>query len=102
MKLIVSMFDKLFGLIAPQKQDKKGSILDADLKVKPERHRIQMKKVKEGIYIFYQLMSLAPLAILFFSYISPSKLSKHNQFLCRVRDSCSHLHSNLFCKILEE
>ena len=48
MKLIIPMFDDLFGLIASQNQDKKGNILDADLKVKLERYRIQMKKAKEG------------------------------------------------------
>ena len=50
MKLIVPMFDDLFGLIASQNQDKRGNILDVDRKVKLERYRIQMKKVKEGIY----------------------------------------------------
>ena len=50
MKLIVPMFDDLFGLIASQNQDKGGNILDVDLKVKLERYRIQMKKVKEGTY----------------------------------------------------
>ena len=44
------MFDDLFGLIALQNQDKRGNILDVDLKIKLERYRIQMKKVKEGTY----------------------------------------------------
>ncbi|CAF4509933.1 unnamed protein product [Rotaria magnacalcarata] len=48
MKLIIPMFEDLFGLISSQNQDKKGNILDADLKVKLERYLIQMKKVKEG------------------------------------------------------
>ncbi|CAF3843917.1 unnamed protein product, partial [Rotaria sordida] len=48
MKLIVPMFEDLFGLIASQNQDKKGNILDSDLKLKLERYLIQMKKIKEG------------------------------------------------------
>ncbi|CAF4346147.1 unnamed protein product, partial [Rotaria sp. Silwood2] len=50
MKLIVPMFEDLFGLIASQNQDKKGNILDPDpdLKLKLERYLIQMKKAKEG------------------------------------------------------
>ncbi|CAF1246698.1 unnamed protein product [Rotaria sordida] len=48
MKLIVPMFEDLFGLIASQNQDKKGNILDPDLKLKLERYLIQMKKIKEG------------------------------------------------------
>ncbi|CAF1282535.1 unnamed protein product [Rotaria sordida] len=47
MKLIVPMFEDLFGLIASQNQDKKGNILDPDLKLKLERYLIQMKKAKE-------------------------------------------------------
>ncbi|CAF5132485.1 unnamed protein product, partial [Rotaria magnacalcarata] len=47
MKLIIPMFEDLFELISSQNQDKKGNILDADLKVKLERYLIQMKKVKE-------------------------------------------------------
>ncbi|CAF5202462.1 unnamed protein product, partial [Rotaria magnacalcarata] len=45
MKLIIPMFEDLFGLISSQNQDMKGNILDADLKVKLERYLIQMKKV---------------------------------------------------------
>ncbi|CAF4053491.1 unnamed protein product, partial [Rotaria sordida] len=47
MKLIVPMFEDLFGVIASQNQDKKGNILDPDLKLKLERYLIQMKKIKE-------------------------------------------------------
>ncbi|CAF0913260.1 unnamed protein product [Rotaria sordida] len=50
MKLIIPMFEDLFGLIASQNQDKKGNILDPDLKLKLERYLIQMKKIKEGKY----------------------------------------------------
>ncbi|CAF2970823.1 unnamed protein product [Rotaria sp. Silwood2] len=50
MKLIVPMFEDLFGLIASKNQDKKGNILDPDLKLKLERYLIQMKKAKEGKY----------------------------------------------------
>ncbi|CAF2262242.1 unnamed protein product [Rotaria magnacalcarata] len=46
-KLIIPMFEDLFGLIASQNQDKKGNILDIDLKLKLERYLIQMKKAKE-------------------------------------------------------
>ncbi|CAF3703793.1 unnamed protein product, partial [Rotaria sordida] len=47
MKLIVPMFEDLFGVTASQNQDKKGNILDPDLKLKLERYLIQMKKIKE-------------------------------------------------------
>ena len=47
-------------------------------------------------------MSLSPLTIPFFSYMSSSKLCKRNQFLCKARDSLSYFDANLFCKILEE
>ncbi|CAM4762027.1 unnamed protein product [Rotaria magnacalcarata] len=46
-KLIIPMFEDLFGLIVSQNQDKKGNILDIDLKLKLERYLIQMKKAKE-------------------------------------------------------
>ncbi|CAF3376468.1 unnamed protein product [Rotaria socialis] len=49
-KLIIPMFEDLFGLIASQNQDKKGNILDIDLKLKLERYLIQMKKAKESKY----------------------------------------------------
>ncbi|CAF1213925.1 unnamed protein product [Rotaria sordida] len=48
MKLIVPMFEDLFGVTASQNQDKKGNILDPDRKLKLERYLIQMKKIKEG------------------------------------------------------
>ncbi|CAF4660723.1 unnamed protein product [Rotaria magnacalcarata] len=47
LKLIIPMFEDLFGLIASQNQDRKGNILDIDLKLKLERYLIQMKKAKE-------------------------------------------------------
>ncbi|CAF4002136.1 unnamed protein product, partial [Rotaria sordida] len=47
MKLIVPMFEDLFGVTASQNQDKKGNILDPDRKLKLERYLIQMKKIKE-------------------------------------------------------
>jgi hypothetical protein len=47
-KLLIPMFEDLFSLIASQNHDKKGNPLDADLKCKLERYRIQMKKAKEG------------------------------------------------------
>ena len=47
-KLIIPMFQDLFSLIASQNQDKKGNILDADLKCKLERYLIQMKNAKQG------------------------------------------------------
>jgi hypothetical protein len=47
-KLIIPMFEDLFGLISKQNQDRKGNPLDADLKLKLERYLIQMKKAKEG------------------------------------------------------
>ncbi|CAF4242444.1 unnamed protein product, partial [Rotaria sordida] len=50
MKLIVPIFEDLFGLIASQNQDKKGNILDPDLKLKLERYLTQMEKAKEGKY----------------------------------------------------
>ncbi|CAF1573779.1 unnamed protein product [Rotaria magnacalcarata] len=46
-KLITPMLEDLFELISSQNQDKKGNVLDADLKVKLERYLIQMKKAKE-------------------------------------------------------
>ncbi|CAM4823673.1 unnamed protein product [Rotaria magnacalcarata] len=49
-KLIIPMFEDLFGLIVSQNQDKKGNILDIDLKLKLERYLIQMKKAKESKY----------------------------------------------------
>lgn len=52
-KLIVPMFEDLFGLIASQNKDTKGNILDADLKLKLERYLIQMKKTKEGKFHFF-------------------------------------------------
>ncbi|CAF3900106.1 unnamed protein product, partial [Rotaria magnacalcarata] len=45
-KLITPMLEDLFELISSQNQDKKGNVLDADLKVKLERYLIQMKKPK--------------------------------------------------------
>ncbi|CAF4710233.1 unnamed protein product, partial [Rotaria sp. Silwood2] len=48
MKLLFAMFEDLFNVIAAQNQDKKGNPLDADLKCKLERYRIQMKKAREG------------------------------------------------------
>ena len=47
MKLLFPILDDLVGFIALQNQDKKGNPLDADLKIKLERYRIQMKKAKE-------------------------------------------------------
>jgi hypothetical protein len=47
-KLIIPMFEDLFGLISKQNQDRKGNPLDADLKLKLERYLIQMKNAKEG------------------------------------------------------
>ena len=49
-KLIMPMFEDLFCVIASQNQDKKGNVLDADLKLKLERYLIQMKKTREGKY----------------------------------------------------
>lgn len=47
-KLIIPMFEDLFGLISAQNQDKKGNTLDADLKVKLKRYLIQVKQEKYG------------------------------------------------------
>ncbi|CAF2106977.1 unnamed protein product, partial [Rotaria magnacalcarata] len=47
-KLITPMLEDLFELISSQNQDKKGNVLDADLKVKLERYLIQMKKPKRN------------------------------------------------------
>ncbi|CAF4562891.1 unnamed protein product, partial [Rotaria magnacalcarata] len=46
-KLLIPMFEDLFGLIAAQNQDKKGNTLDADLKCKLERYLVQLKKTRE-------------------------------------------------------
>lgn len=48
MKLIIPMFEDLLSLIASQNKDRKGNIVDADLKLKLELYLIQMKKSKEG------------------------------------------------------
>lgn len=48
MKLLLPMFEDLFTLTASLNQDKRGNILDADLKVRLERYLIQVKKTKEG------------------------------------------------------
>ncbi|CAF2136210.1 unnamed protein product [Rotaria magnacalcarata] len=47
-KLLIPMFEDLFGLIAAQNQDKKGNTLDADLKCNLERYLVQLKKTREG------------------------------------------------------
>ncbi|CAF1265947.1 unnamed protein product [Adineta ricciae] len=48
-KLTIPMFEDLFTLIASQNHDKKGNVLDADLKSKLERYLIQMKNDKQGL-----------------------------------------------------
>jgi len=47
-KLLIPMFEDLFTVIASQNLDKKGNILDADLKFKLERYLVQMKKASEN------------------------------------------------------
>jgi hypothetical protein len=47
-KLIIPMFQDLFTLISSQNLDRKGNVLDADLKSKLERYLIQMKNAKQG------------------------------------------------------
>ncbi|CAF1329295.1 unnamed protein product [Rotaria magnacalcarata] len=46
-KLLITMFEDLFTLIAGQNQDKIGNTLDADLKCRLDRYLIQMKKTRE-------------------------------------------------------
>ncbi|CAF3762056.1 unnamed protein product, partial [Rotaria sordida] len=47
MKVLLPIFEDLFTVICTQNQDKKGNPLDADLKYKLERYRVQMKKASE-------------------------------------------------------
>ncbi|CAF0830444.1 unnamed protein product [Rotaria sordida] len=52
MKVLLPIFEDLFTVICTQNQDKKGNPLDADLKYKLERYRVQMKKASEGKLFF--------------------------------------------------
>ena len=47
LKLVTPMLEDLFGLFNSLNLDKNGRILDADLKCKFERYRVQLKKVRD-------------------------------------------------------
>ncbi|CAF3351160.1 unnamed protein product [Rotaria sp. Silwood2] len=48
-KLLIPMFEDLFSFIAGQNLDKRDNSLDVDLKCKPNRYLVQMKKAIEDI-----------------------------------------------------
>ncbi|CAF1316718.1 unnamed protein product, partial [Rotaria sordida] len=89
MKLIVPMFEDLFGLIASQNQDKKGNILDPDLKLKLERYLIQMTKIKEELHLFFSsqldnLLRLRNAPSLHALIDSLGQIVKESDLMCNV------------------